>query len=106
VGKGGHVDTDKLRGEHFFVGFGSGYERELQQFATANHQHLSSHDSHALHNYLMDKFGHDYIDIKGAGHDVYVQNGDWRLMEPGKATWEPGVAEAIKDWMASNGSWK
>jgi len=95
-----------LKDRLFDVQSGSGYVRELREFVGANGQHLTASQSDSLHHALMDKFGKDYIDIRGVGKDIYTQAGDVRLSAPGKATWQKGVAEFTQQWMQNKGIWK
>ncbi|MDO4684299.1 MAG: hypothetical protein Q4B06_01160 [Candidatus Saccharibacteria bacterium] len=94
-----------LEGQNFTVEYGSGYTNELTQFAQANGQNLSPEQSVELHNYLVDTFGQDYINIDAAPTDTYMYGSDVRLSNPGGASWENGVPEAIQEWMQSRGLW-
>lgn len=95
----------EIVGDNFTVEAGNGYIKELQDFGSANGHDLTPQQAENLHHHLMDKFGNDYIDIKGAGGDIYMQGTDVRLMEPGKAAWENGVTAEAQKWMANRGLW-
>lgn len=84
---------------------GSSYTSELMQFAEANGQKLTPAQAYDLHTMLVNEFGADYIDIDGAGRDIYTHAGDIRLVEPGVARWEAGVPEFTMNWMNDNGLW-
>lgn len=99
-------EAPHLNGEQFVVERGSGYTKELMQFAQANGHNLSPSQSFQLHEYLMSKFGPDYINIQGTGgHDIYSQAGDVRLSSPGNAEWVKGVTAEAQKWMAGRGLW-
>ncbi len=95
----------EIVGDSFTVEAGNGYIKELQDFGSANGHDLTPQQAENLHHHLMDTFGDDYINIKGAGNDIYMQGTDVRLMEPGKAAWENGVTAEAQKWMANRGLW-
>lgn len=97
--------TPEFQGLDFQVEDGSGYTKELMDFAQANGHALSPDQSFELHQALMDKFGQDYININGGGNDIYLDNGDVRLAQPGSAEWVNGVPDFVKSWMAARGLW-
>lgn len=84
---------------------GHGYTHELIDLAEANGQHLTPEQAFELHKDLVDQFGQDYIDINGAGNDIYHQYGDIRLSESGAGRWEDGVPEFTAKWMDERGLW-
>lgn len=98
-------EAPSLNGESFTVEAGSGYTKELMQFAQANGHNLSPSQAFQLHEHLMSKFGADYINIKAPGGDIYNQAGDIRLSSPGNAEWVKGVTAASQQWMAGKGLW-
>lgn len=92
-----------LQGNEFTVDSGSSYTNELMQFAEANGHALSPDQSFQLHQELVNQFGPDYIDINGAGGDIYTEGADIRLTEPGAAKWADGVGQFVQQWMANHG---
>lgn len=98
-------EVPTFNGEHFTVEAGSGYTKELMQFAQANGHNLSPSQAFQLHEHLMSKFGTDYINISGPGSDIYTQAGDVRLSSPGQAEWVSGVTAETQKWMAGKGLW-
>lgn len=107
AGVGESVPTpEQFNGLNFDIESGNGYTNELMQFAQANGHELSPQQAWDLHQNLVGKFGGDYIDIVNRAQDVYQSaGGDFRLSAPGQAAWDPGVAEAIKEWMTGQGLW-
>ncbi len=98
--------VETLNGEHFTVESGSGYTKELMQFAQANGHNLSPSQAFQLHEHMVDKFGPDYINIQGTGgNDIYQQAGDFRLTKPGDAEWVKGVTQEAQKWMIGRGLW-
>jgi|GEM_PF-1310716 len=95
----------ELQGMDFNVESGHGYTNELMDFAQANGHQLTPDQSFQLHQDVVRQFGGDYIDINGAGNDIYQQAGDFRLAEPGAAKWADGVGQYIQQWMANRGLW-
>ena len=71
---------------------------ELQEFVQLNGHSLTPEQAFDLHNQLMNNFG-DYIE----GVDTYMEGGDLRLSTTGPASWKPGVAEFINNYMNANG---
>lgn len=95
----------ELEGTSFDVEYGNGYTQELVDFANANGHELTGQQSWDLHQDIMERFGPDYIDINGAGNDIYTDGGDVRLAESGSATWNDGVGQFIQEWMQARGLW-
>ncbi len=93
--------TPELQGTEFTIEAGHGYTQELVDFAQANGHNLTPDQAFDLHNHLVEEFGKQYI----SGTDIYQQMGDIRLSNPGSASWNPGVAEAIQSWMGDKGLW-
>ena len=104
-GEGEDVETPAIQGNEFTVENGGSYTQELMDFAQANGHSLTPDQSYQLYTDLKNQFGGDFIDINGAGNDVYNEAGDFRLMEPGAANWADGVSEYIQQWMTSRGLW-
>lgn len=99
------TSPEQFQGLSFDVESGSGYTNELMQFAQANGHELTPQQAWDLHQNLVGRFGGDYLDIVNRAQDVYQTGGDFRLTAPGQATWDPGVAEAVKEWMTGQGLW-
>lgn len=98
-------ENPPIQGNEFTVQDGGSYTQELMDFANANGHALTPDQSWQLHQDLMNQFGGDYIDINGAGNDVYVEGGDFRLAEPGAGQWADGVGQYIQQWMTTRGLW-
>lgn len=86
----------------FRVEKGHGYTHELMDFVNSRGSKISGDQAFRLHEHLMDKFGSDYIDIKGSGSDIYRQGSDVRLARAGQAQWAQGVQEEITKWLIKN----
>lgn len=104
-GSGGSIETGagsspemQFTGNQFTVEYGNGLTHELQEFAQLNGRSLTPEQAFDLHNQLMNNFG-DYIQ----GVDTYMEGGDLRLSTTGPASWKPGVAEFINNYMNANG---
>ena len=102
---GGSIETGagsnpevQFTGNQFTVEYGNGLTHELQEFAQLNGHSLTPEQAFDLHTQLMNNFG-DYIE----GVDTYMEGGDLRLSMTGPASWKPGVAEFINNYMNANG---
>lgn len=73
---------------------GDGLENILQQLRPD----LSGGDIHNLHESLLDKYGQNYLDIKGVSPDTYLSGGDVRLTQPGIGQFVDGVMHDIGRW--------
>ena len=108
VDNGDHSDIEGDTNDNMnvvTVEAGHGYTHELMDFAEANGQELSPQQAYNLHLALVEEFGADYINIDGAGDDIYYEGQDIRLSEPGVGRWEKGVPEFTVKYMNDHGLW-
>jgi len=101
-------EAESIVGNSFNVEPGNGLTTELQQFAQANGHELTGDQAFQLHEALTNQFGQDYIDLAGRSQDVYsMGTGEYStgIAAPGQASWDPGVADFVKNWMSGRGLW-
>lgn len=92
----------KMLDKTFTVGAGDGYTHVIADFAKEAGVELKAGEAEKIHEYMVDKIGRDYIDINGAGNDVYsMGSGKYEigLTESGNATWSTDAKKALAEYM-------